>query len=633
MEIPAPRPVRLLPDAVANQIAAGEVVERPASVLKELMENALDAGAGRVAVNVEAGGRRLIRVVDDGCGMGPDDLLLALERHATSKLMTSDDLARVATLGFRGEALPSIAAVSRLTLRSRPHEAETGYQARMEGGSLRENGPAGCPPGTVVEVADLFYNLPARRKFLKSPATEAGHLGQAFLRLALARPEVALRYSVANQALYDPPAVAELPLRAAALLGRESVAQMTPVAATVGPLTLTGLAGLPSLSRPQADQVFTYVNRRHVRDRLLLSAVGQAYRGLMPDGRRPVLVLMIGLDPELVDVNVHPAKVEVRFRAAQEVHQALVEGLRRALAGAGGLTRPAPAAPAEPTAPEPPFGPAPAYAPPAPDWPPPPPAWPTPKGVVRDPAWAAEPARQPTNQQVWTPPASPPAAPAALPGGAWPRPTGPEAAPAPRPLFTPAGELTVIGQLHGLYILCSSPEGLVIIDQHAAHERLTYEAMKRAAKAGPAPRQGLLMPATLELTPMEAAGAQAQAPAWARLGLEIAPFGGRTWSVGAVPLAWAGLDPAPLVRDILSELTASGLPPDTPEFQETALRALACRASVKQGQRLSAAELEDLVRRVAALPPPVTCPHGRPVMLLLSRRDMLRGFKRGLEPA
>ncbi|MFZ5587431.1 MAG: DNA mismatch repair endonuclease MutL [Thermodesulfobacteriota bacterium] len=599
METPAPRPVRLLPDEVANQIAAGEVVERPASVLKELLENALDAGAGRIAVEVQDGGRRLIRVVDDGCGMLPDDLLMALERHATSKLTSGDDLARVASLGFRGEALPSIAAVSRLVLRSRPRGAETGYQARIEGGSLRENGPAGCPPGTVVEVADLFYNLPARRKFLKSPATEAGHLGQAFLRLALARPEVALRYTVGGQALYDLPAAADLPTRAAALLGRETVAQMTPVQARVGPLTLSGLAGLPSLSRPQADQAFTYVNRRPVRDRLLLSAIGQAYRGLMPDGRRPVLVLLLGLDPELVDVNVHPAKVEVRFRAAQEVHQALVEGLRRALAG--GPPRPAP-----------PTWPAAAHE-----------SWPPPRGVVREP--------DPSPAPAWPPPATPPPPPLAE--AAWPRSAGPEAAPAPRPLFTPAGELAVIGQLHGLYILCSSPEGLVIIDQHAAHERLTYEAMKRAARQDQAPRQGLLMPATLELTPVEAAGAQAQAAAWARLGLEMTPFGGRTWAVTAVPPAWAGLDPAPLARDLLSELTASGLPPDTPEFQETALRALACRASLKQGQELSPPEMEALVRRVAALPPPVTCPHGRPVLLLLGRRDLLRGFKRGLEPA
>lgn len=636
---PAPRPVRLLPDEVANQIAAGEVVERPASVLKELMENALDAGAGRIQVEVKAGGRQLIRVVDDGWGMGPDDLMLALERHATSKLVTSADLERVATLGFRGEALPSIAAVSRLSLRSRPRAAETGHQVRIEGGVIKANQEVGCPPGTLVEVADLFFNIPARRKFLKSAATESGHLGQAFLRLALSRPGVALRYSVGGQALYDLPAVATLPDRAGALLGRDVLGQMVEIDQQIGPLRLSGLAGLPSVSRPQTDQVYTYVNRRFVRDRLLLSAVGQAYRGLMPDGRRPVLILLLELDPELVDVNVHPAKVEVRFRTAQEVHQALVEGLRRALAGARSLDQAPPGEFATP---------APRSAPPAgPTWPLPGQPAPSPDPGQRwreftaawpDPPSTGATAREPGPELEAAPLGlEPPPRPAygpAPPPPAWPAPPiGPEAVPAPRPLFTPAGELSVIGQLHGLYILCAAPEGLVILDQHAAHERLTYEALKRQAASGPAPRQGLLVPATLELTPLEAAQAQAQAPAWERLGLEIAPFGGRTWSVTALPACLAGADPAPLVRELLSELSASGLPPTTPEFLETALRSLACHSSVRQGQRLSPPEMEALVRRVGELPPPVTCPHGRPVLLLLGRRELLKAFKRGLEPA
>jgi DNA mismatch repair protein MutL len=324
----------------------------------------------------------------------------------------------------------------------------------------------------------------------------------------------------------------------------------------------------------------------------------------MADDRRPVAVLHISLDPELVDVNVHPAKVEVRFRGSQEVHQALALALRRALAkGRTGLPRPAAA----------------------------PPAWAEPPaGAVREPMSEpmSEPAAAPA--RAWQP----------LPQSDWARPV--EEAPAPlapvipltprpRPLFGPAGELTVIGQLHGLYILCSSPTGLVVVDQHAAHERLTYETLRRQLRQGELPRQGLLAPATLELTPQEAAWAERQQGDWARLGLEIAPFGGRAWTVSALPAFLAGRDPAALLRDLLSEMSASGLPPATPEFLETALRALACRASLKQGQRLAPAEMEDLVSRAAALPPPVTCPHGRPVFLLLARRDLARFFQRGSE--
>ncbi|MEW5911695.1 MAG: DNA mismatch repair endonuclease MutL [Thermodesulfobacteriota bacterium] len=599
---PAPA-IRLLPEEVANQIAAGEVVERPASVLKELVENSLDAGAGRIAVEVAVGGRRLIRVVDDGAGMGPDDLLLALERHATSKVASAEDLATVTSLGFRGEALPSIAAVSRLTLRSRPAWAEAGGQVRVEGGVIREVSEVGCPVGTLVEVKDLFFNTPARRKFLKSQATESGHLAATLARLALSRPGVAFRYTVGSQVLYDLPAGQDLAVRVAGLLGRQTAEAMLPVTEQEGPIALSGLAGLPSLSRAAADQVFTFVNGRFVRDRVLLHAVSQAYHGLMPGDRRPVVVLHISLDPELVDVNVHPAKSEVRFRQQQQVHDAVATALRRGLAQG----RPAHPAPAEP---RPRRGPLPA--------PPPLPA--------REPASfrpggrVAEPAARPAAAAVASPSAAPPELPAA-------------AASRLRPLFGQAQELTVIGQLHGLYVLCSSPQGLVLVDQHAAHERLTYERLKKGLASGPLPRQGLLAPATLELTPGEAAWAQEQAPAWARLGLELEPFGHGTWSIRTVPPHLAGGDPRPVVRDLLSQLNASGLPVDTPEFMETALRRLACHGSVRQGQRLSPAEQEELVDQICGLAPPLTCPHGRPVMLLLSRRELDRHFRRGLEPS
>ena len=596
-----PKAIRLLPEEVSNQIAAGEVVERPASVLKELVENSLDAGAGRIGVEVAAGGRRLIRVVDDGVGMLPDDLLLSLERHATSKVAGAEDLIHLTSLGFRGEALPSIAAVSRMSLRSRTQDAEAGGLVRVEGGRVTSVEEVGCPVGTLVEVGDLFFNTPARRKFLKSQATESGHLAGALVRLALAQPQVAFRYTVGKQLIYDLPAGQDMASRAGSLLGRATAEAMVCLQEQEGPLRLEGLAGLPSLSRSAADQIYTFVNGRFVRDKVLLHAIYQAYRGLMPDNRRPVVVLHLSLDPELVDVNVHPAKTEVRFTQQQEVHQALAGALRRGL-GRSHAPRPTPQ--------------------PATGGPPP----------VRP---------QPISERgPWTPPRSVSLSPGGRVAEPSPQAAAPDRAVLPagsanrlRPLYTKAEELTVIGQLHGLYVLCSSPQGLILVDQHAAHERLTYERLKAGLAQGEMPRQGLLTPQTLELTPGEAAWAGEQAGQWARLGLELEPFGGNTWAIRAVPPHLAGGDPRPAVRDLLSQMSASGLPVETPEFVETALRSLACHGSVRQGQRLKPAELEELVDRICALPPPLTCPHGRPVMLLLSRHELDRSFKRGSEPA
>jgi DNA mismatch repair protein MutL len=389
---------------------------------------------------------------------------------------------------------------------------------------------------------------------------------------------------------------------------------MVEVYESEGPLNIAGLASLPWLSRPTADQVYTFVNGRPVRDRVLISALNHAYHGLMAEGRRPVAVLHVSLDPELVDVNVHPAKMEVRFCGAQKVHQALAASLRRALAKSR-ASLPRPAAPPAATGPE---------APPIASWPA---SWSASAGAVCEPA--GEPETGPAQGSL-------------APRGAWAGPApGSEPPltpvipqpPRPRHLFGPTGELVVIGQLHRLYILCSSPAGLVVVDQHAAHERITYETLRRQLRRGELPRQGLLAPASLELAPQEAAWAERQQEDWARLGLEIASFGGRTWMVSALPAFLAGRDPAWLLRDLLSEMSTSGLPPATPEFLETALRALACRASLKQGQLLAPAEMENLVKLAAALPPPVTCPHGRPVFLLLSRRDLARYFQRSGDDA
>ncbi|MCB2185878.1 MAG: DNA mismatch repair endonuclease MutL [Deltaproteobacteria bacterium] len=609
--------VRILPDEVANQIAAGEVVERPASVLKELVENALDAAATRVSVETSAGGRRLIRVVDDGRGMSPDDLLLCLERHATSKLAVSRDLDAVASLGFRGEALPSIASVSRMLLRSREAGAETGSQVRVEGGSIRQVEEVGSAPGTTVEVADLFFNTPARRKFLRSVNTEQGHLATAFVRLALGWPGVGFRLAQGGQVSWDLPPAADLAVRAAGVLGRRTVEDMLPFRQELDGLVLEGLAGLPGLSRSTPDQIYTFVNHRFVRDRVLLSAVGRAYQGLLAQGRRPVVVLNLELDPGLVDVNVHPAKVEVRFRDQTRVHAAVEQGLRRGLAHAAPPRRAAPApGPARGSTLVRPGSPG--------EGPPPPWHSAAPRPASPPPVASAAPSQafRVAEPSAAAPP--PPLPEFLIPAGAV----------RPRGLFTAAGELTVLGQLHGLYLLCASPEGLVIVDQHAAHERLTYEELKAGLKAaGHAPGQGLLTPLTLELTPAEDAAAREQAPVWARLGLELEPFGGHTWAVRTVPPFWAGSDFGPPLRDLLSEMARSGLPPDTPEHLEACLVSLACRSSIKRGQRLAPAEMAHLVARLGQLPPPVTCPHGRPVFLQLGFADLARYFKRTPAPA
>lgn len=601
------RPVRILPDELANQIAAGEVVERPASVLKELVENSLDAGARRIGIEVAGAGRRLIKVVDDGLGMSPDDLLACLERHATSKVASAADLAAVTTLGFRGEALPSIAAVSKMLLRSRASGREAGSQVKVAGGSVREVEEVGCPVGTTIEVRDLFFNTPARRKFLKTRATEAGHLGAALLRLALARPDVTFRYRSEGQVLYDLPATTDLAVRLSSLLGREAAGHMVRLHQEYGPIKVTGLIGLPSLTRAAADQVFTFVNRRFVRDRVLLHAVYQGYRGLVPDNRKPVVALHISLDPATVDVNVHPAKVEVRFHQQKEVHDALAQCLRRGLAAA----RPAEAGRRAAVASHRP-GPLPAASPQVSQ----------PRPMEEPPSRPPLAARRP-GPQTQAAPASP--APAAPP---LPEPEPRAEGLGPRPLYGPAGELSYIGQLHGLYLLCSSPEGLVVVDQHAAHERLAYERLARAAAEGALPSQGLLTPVILELAPRESARAEEQAEAWRRLGLELNPFGGNTWAVSAVPPNLAGGDIGAAVRDLLAELAGAGVGVDTPEFMEQSLRSLACKSAIKQGQQLKAEEAQKLLADLAGLEPPVTCPHGRPVFLAVGRFQLDRAFKR-----
>ncbi len=603
--------IKVLSVETANRIAAGEVVERPASVLKELLENSLDAGATRIDVNIEGAGSKLIRVADNGQGMSPEDLELCLERHATSKLASADDLERVLSLGFRGEALPSIASVSKFSMRSRLAGQETGYQITSHGGIKGELGQVGCPVGTVVQVEDLFFNIPARRKFLKAPATEAGHLAAALLRLALARYEVAFTYNVSGQNLYQLPAGAGLKARVGALLGRETLPHLVWVEDEIGPLKVRGFTSLPSLSRPNADQIYVFINGRFVRDKVLLHAVNHAYSELMPTPRKPVAVLHISLDPALVDVNVHPAKIEVRFRDGQAVHQALSRALRSALQRG---------APDEDTGASLPAGGPLAVGAAAPLGTP----------MVRESSWPQ------MGQRPWG------KANASIASysqshagrksaglcskGQVVAGSGSAAPFKAAPMFQAVEKVQALGQLHNLYILAAEADGLLIVDQHAAHERLNYEKLKQAFEQGEALGQPLLSPLALNLNPQEIALAQTAANTWTRLGLELVPFGPRTWAVAAVPAHWAGLNPAPLVAELMAETAV--VEPESYTFVEKSLRSLACHSSVLAGMRLTLPAMQDLLNRLFELPPPLTCPHGRPVVLRIGAPDLRRAFGR-----
>ncbi|BDG60001.1 DNA mismatch repair endonuclease MutL [Caldinitratiruptor microaerophilus] len=612
--------IRVLDERTANQIAAGEVVERPASVVKELVENSLDAGARRITVEVAGGGRELIQVVDDGCGMGPDDARLALERHATSKIASAEDLRRIRTLGFRGEALPSIASVSRLVLRTRPRDRLEGTCVRVEGGGPPEVEACGCPPGTAVEVRDLFYNTPARLKFLKTDATELGRITEVVGRLALASPGVVFRLRAGPAELLTTPGTGDLLATVHAVLGREVARALVPVEWEGGGVRVWGYAGLPQLVRAgRAHQLF-FVNGRSVTDRVLRFAFEEAYRNAIPEGRHPVAVLFVAVDPEEVDVNVHPAKAEVRFRNERAVRAAVYQAVREALAAHAGLA---------PRGFGSGYGPAPGPAPPpgAPSAAPLQRAFPAFPSAVREvAAGAARPA--------------PPAAAASADGGPGPDLLSREEAeraalgyPAPgQEPRTPADlirSLRPLGQVHRTYIACDGPEGLYLVDQHAAHERVYFERVLRELESRPVAVQLLLFPATLELTPARWALWTSVADILRDAGIHAEPFGRQTLRITAIPDGVPEAHAVRLVADLLDRLAEEDLPSATVERRRRAVAALAaCRAAIKANDPLAPAEQQALLDALAACEHPGECPHGRPTLILVSRAELERRFGR-----
>ena len=577
-------PIRRLDPATINRIAAGEVIERPAAAVKELVENALDAGARRIAVAIAGGGIARIEVVDDGLGIPEAELPLAVERHATSKL-TDAALVRIATLGFRGEALPSIGAAARLTLTSRPRGQDAAARIVVDGGAVGTVTPAAAPFGTSAVVEDLFHATPARRKFLRSIAAETGACADTVRHLALAAPHVAFSLTIDGAASFDLPPQ-DRRARVAALHGRAEAEKLLKIEAAREDVTLTGFISPASLSRAAARYQHMMVNGRPVRDPLLRMALRIAYRDAIPAGRHPVAALWLEIPPECLDVNVHPAKAELRFAEPDAVRSLLIGAIQRTLA--------------------------------------------VPAGLAAAPALRLAPPRP----AAWAPPADP--EPIAARGFAEAEAFfGLDLAPARR-RFEPSTETrpdyplgTPIAQVMDTYILAQATDGtLVLVDQHAAHERLTEIRLRAEREAGGIARQGLLAPSVLDLPAGEATRLLAAAETLAALGVEIEAFGPGAVLIRAVPAALGRADPASLVSDIADTLAETGTTTALEARLDAVLIRMACHRSVRAGRRLGFAEMDALLRAMETTPLAQTCPHGRPTVLRLARDDLERMFGR-----
>ncbi|WP_026331311.1 DNA mismatch repair endonuclease MutL [Thioalkalivibrio sp. ALE11] len=641
--------IQKLSNQLISQIAAGEVIERPASVVKELVENALDAGASRIEVRLEQGGTRLIRVTDDGCGIAREELPLALSRHATSKIRSMDDLEALHSLGFRGEALPSVSSVARLTLTSAVPGERNAWQLSGDGSDVfGEVMPASHPPGTTVEVRDLFFNVPARRRFVRTERTEYGHCESVLRTQAAAHPEVAFVLRHNDRVTLDLPAAPGDPAaRVRALLGEAFLADALPVDEQRSGLVLSGWLGSPARSRAQADQQYFFVNGRAIRDRVLTAAVRKAYQDVLYHGRHPMFVLELELDPAQVDVNAHPTKQEVRFRESRMVHDFIFHALHAALgqAKAGqGAEAGAGAAGGGPSAA---LGAAPAGAP-RPEAPPharpglldgvpgdraargggrpaPPPGGGSGAGGRADPgrgdgfaaAWAAfRPPEGAGSAAVGEPAAADYAGAETAPG------EGAEAAEMP-----PLG--FAIGQVADTFVLAENARGLVLVDMHAAHERITYERLKREWERERVTAQPLLVPEEVEVTPAEADRAEEQADTLAGLGFEVDRCGRERLRLRAAPALLRGRDAPALLRDVLGDLAESGHSQRTEAAANEVLSTMACHGSVRSGRRLTVPEMNQLLRDMEATERSGQCNHGRPTWVELDHAALDGLFMRG----
>jgi DNA mismatch repair protein MutL len=603
--------ISILPEIITNKIAAGEVVERPASVIKELIENALDAGATDITAEITTGGRRLIRITDNGHGMSREDALLSLERHATSKIKTDSDLEGIITLGFRGEAIPSIASVSRFRLATREPESLEGTEVIVEGGRVRDVKACGMAPGTSISVEQIFFNTPARLKFMKSPETEAGHVGDVLTRMAVSRPDVAFSLTSDGRELLRVQR-SDLQRRLTQLIGKDSATQLHRVESRGPQLSVSGFVSGPSLVRSGMQAMFTYINGRFVRDKVVQHAVMQAYRGVIDRGRYPVVALFIELPTGEVDVNVHPTKHEVRFRQQSVVHDAIQQALEDVLSRSPWLDgKPRPPQPS---------------------------AAPTGQAYRERIAAAAQASltmtprpsystqaltSSPANNRETTPSTS-----------TDPSQSTPVSVHEPVEPFRPGPDqgyfssLAVIGQFHGEYILCQSGVELVIIDQHAASERVAYQRLKQQCRCGEVESQRLLFPETVELSFSETAIAGRYHDDLARIGFELEPFGGNTLIITAVPRLIGEQDAIRLVRDILADLSQLGTSAAFQDMLDGLLSRIACHSVVRGVHPLETRQMTELLRSMDETDFAASCPHGRPVSHLITLAELEKIFKR-----
>lgn len=617
--------IRQLPPSVVNKIAAGEVIERPASVVKELMENSVDAGATRIDVAVEQGGLELVRVSDDGRGIAADELSLAVASHATSKILDADDLFRVHTLGFRGEALASIAEVSRMTLRSRPGDETAGAELEIAGGHAAPIAPCGCPRGTTIEIRQLFYNTPVRRKFLRSTQTEMGHVGEAFTRVALAYPKIHCTLKHNGRSVYDLPATGDWRDRIAAFFGHDLAADLIPVSSQDEAVLLAGYVASPSHSRSNPRLQYLFLNGRAIRDRALGHALSEAYRGLLLTGRYPIAFLRIDMPAEMVDVNVHPTKLEVRFQESGKLYGQLLGTLRTKFLSTDLTARLQPvdqheaAAAVDPQQAE-------AMRRELVDWA---------KGQL--PAFESEnggppaPQSQASFEAAWQQPRAP--LELSTLERHW-KPVGPShVSPSAASdelqhrVDPPARPVNAL-QLHNRYLITESDDGMVVIDQHALHERILYEFLREKVLAGALESQALLVPEPVDLSPAEAAAVLDARAVLAQLGVTVEPFGGDTVLVSSYPAMLANMRPADVLRDLVDQLMSGGKQPERRDLLDSLLHMISCKAAIKAGDRLSPGEIAALLEQRHLAQDTHHCPHGRPTALYFSREELDRQFKR-----
>jgi DNA mismatch repair protein MutL len=627
--------IQLLPPSVVNKIAAGEVIERPASVLKELLENSVDAGATRIDVTLEGGGRELIRVSDNGCGIPADQLALALTNHATSKIVSADDLFQVATMGFRGEALSSIAEVSRLTLRTRIAGADCGAELSVVGGVHSAVEPAGCPLGTTIEVRDLFFNTPVRQRFLRTASTEHGHATEAFVRIALAHPQIHCRLVHGGREVHDLAPTENWLERIAGVMGDELAAGLIDVESVDNQVSLWGYAANPIYSRGNNRLQYLFLNGRAIRDRALQHALGEAYRGLLLTGRYPICFLRIDMPPSMADVNVHPTKLEVRFQDGGQIYSQLLGTLRaRFLSTDLRATVQVPAnsssidgrvddgvameSPSELV------------------------AW-AERQLVQQRLDAVGQAAPPPSAPLSLHPIEPRVSEPAEPLRSWGklpdyRPS-PFDAPAPSAARSTdhGGHSSVAArqeepakalQLHDRYLVVETDDGLEIIDQHALHERILYEQLRSKVDESAVETQKLLVPEPVDLSSQEAAAVLEHRELLAKMGLAVEPFGGDTVLLLSYPALLAKVPPRDVLANVLECLMASDKVPQSPELLDDLLHTVACKAAVKFGDRLAPGEITALLAHRHLTRNHHHCPHGRPAVLAFSCEELDRRFKR-----